>query len=401
MRVGNRTGLLLQSAKTYLKRRPFVLAQAIRFSQSLLVRAEKLSPASPLRNIINSMVLEILSPFAISLELEIVTPPSVKRKESVLQFSLGATLDVGVNTVKGTVTIQPGGKAVNHYRSCRGSVGIPSTLICLISRDSSGRTFRELLGSEEGLWVVECPGSVRVDIDVDDKLHAPPGPRVRRAVLDQAMREFERQVAKHDWIVLAGSLYPGIPKDTYVRILRKYGEMQKVVVDSRAIADEDILGGPPPFILKPNMEEFAQLASRYYPNEARDISENSLPEDVLNLAQRMVKEKGVSILAITKDEKPFIVVTTDAVLRITPPQITLDSGSGSGDAFIVGMLDVLTRYKIGNDRSGLTQEILIEAVKRGTALATASAELPGTTFSTNQVRIQALEQQVLVEVIQD
>ena len=63
------------------------------------------------------------------------------------------------------------------------------------------------------------------------------------------------------------------------------------------------------------------------------------------------------------------------------------------------MLDVLTQHQIGNDGSGLSQEILSEAVKRGTALAAASAELPGTTFSTDQARMQRLEERVVVEVI--
>lgn len=384
-------------------RQPVSLSRALNFLEYLLKFTQTFPPHHPTRNRINRDVLNLLRPFASYPTLQLHRGSMVKRAESVLQLSLSPGIDVGINREEQTVTIQAGGKAVNHFKACHGLVGIPSDLVTLVSNDPLGQLFCKLLRFNnqlpDNLHLIKNGFGMRVNLHPDSTLISAPGSRVNKNTLARAIAEFKELVDSHDWIVLAGSLHPGIPKNLFLQILSRYGHTKKIIIDNRAMWAQGIIGEVPPFLIKPNMREFTQLVRKYFPEAAQGISEETLPQEVVTLAQRLVREKNIPIVIVTKDEHPLIIATSHTTLLVTPPKIKKDSDIGSGDVFIVGMLDILTRYPIGNDPANITREMLVDAAKKATALAAACAEFPGTTFTNDLAKVHQLEQEVKINFI--
>jgi 1-phosphofructokinase len=180
-----------------------------------------------------------------------------------------ATLDAPlargqVQRVSG-VTVEPGGKGVNvaraiHYAGhpVRAVLPAPDSDPILAALRQLGVDYRTVAVSEGvrmNLTLTEADGTTT-------KLNEP-GPLLDDDLVEQLAALVVAEAAGADWVVLSGSLPPGVPSDFYATLIRRLRPLGvKVAVDT---SDEPLLAlvdnfpEAAPDLLKPNSDELAQL----------------------------------------------------------------------------------------------------------------------------------------------
>ena len=170
------------------------------------------------------------------------------------------------------------------------------------------------------------------------------------------------------WLVLAGSLPPGVPSDFYAltvnAVRERLGtESPRIAIDSSGPPLMGaLLHGAAPDLLKPNAEELSEATGF--------SSEAALEADPLLAVQaaQMLRERGVGTVLATLGAKGALLVTGEGSWLATRPPVQARSTVGAGDSALAGYLLA--------ESSGLPPaDCLRQAVAHGAA----AASLPGTT----------------------
>ncbi|WP_349427284.1 1-phosphofructokinase [Microbacterium sp. LWS13-1.2] len=165
------------------------------------------------------------------------------------------------------------------------------------------------------------------------------------------------------WLVLAGSLPPGVADDFYVRITRAvraaHGAASPLIaVDASGAALAAVVADGAPDLIKPNDDELGELAGM--PLDGADTAA------VLEVARSLVPAR-VGAALVTLGSRGAVLVTTDGAWLARPPRIQVRSTVGAGDSSLAGYVLAATR---GADH----EERLRLAIRYGAA----AASLPGT-----------------------
>lgn len=185
------------------------------------------------------------------------------------------------------------------------------------------------------------------------------------------------------WLVLAGSLPPGVPDTFYAEITRKlrarYGAAApKVAIDSSgAPLAAAVLAQPD--LLKPNAEELAELTGLF---DADALEAD--PQLTVTAALTLI-DTGVAAVLATLGAKGAVLVTAEgAWLAQTPPMVAV-STVGAGDSALAGFL-------LRNAEGASASDCLRQAAAHGAA----AAALPGSTVpALNQTRPETVTVTVL------
>lgn len=166
-----------------------------------------------------------------------------------------------------------------------------------------------------------------------------------------------------DWLVLAGSLPPGVPDDFYRRIIdavrsRAGASAPLIAVDSSGAALREAVESGHPDLIKPNDEELVELAGAG--------SGTDTVEAVAELARTLVPSK-VGAAFVTLGGRGAVLVTADGAWCGTPPPTQVRSTVGAGDASLAGFL--LARTAGGSPA---------QCVEGGIRYGAAAAALEGT-----------------------
>ncbi|WP_104178519.1 1-phosphofructokinase family hexose kinase [Cryobacterium sp. Y50] len=263
---------------------------------------------------------------------------------------------------------EPGGKGVNICRALEAS-GISS--LAILPGDADDPVLLAL--TSHGIPHLGLPIGklLRSNIAITEpdgtttKLNEP-GPELssdqQNALIDLVLE----QSVGASWLVLAGSVPPGVPDDFYARIIRELRERlgsaaPKVAVDSS--------GGPlvkaalaHPDLLKPNGEELAELSGLC---DGDTLEAN--PALVVDAA-RVLIAGGVGAVLATLGAKGAVLVTAEGSwLATTPPMIAV-STVGAGDSALAG-------YLLQSNLGASAPDRLRQAAAHGAA----AASLPGST----------------------
>ncbi|HEY9307826.1 MAG TPA: 1-phosphofructokinase [Microbacterium sp.] len=165
------------------------------------------------------------------------------------------------------------------------------------------------------------------------------------------------------WLVLAGSLPPGVADDFYVRIMRAvratHGTASPfIAVDASGPALAAVVADGAPDLIKPNDDELGELAGM--PLDGADTAA------VLEVARSLVPAR-VGAALITLGSRGAVLVTAEGAWLARPPRIQVRSTVGAGDSSLAGYVLAATR---GADH----EERLRLAIRYGAA----AASLPGT-----------------------
>ncbi|MCB5292213.1 1-phosphofructokinase family hexose kinase [Arthrobacter sp. SO3] len=196
------------------------------------------------------------------------------------------------------------------------------------------------------------------------------------------------------WVVLAGSLPPGVPADFYATVTRRLrsmdhgSEVPLIAVDSSgeplaAAISGDALGKPD--LLKPNAEELVELAAAAGFATHKSAEELEADPEAAAVAAAAVVRSGVGAVLATLGSKGAVLVTADGAWLATHPPVTAVSTVGAGDSSLAG-------YLLASSQGAAPADCLRQAVAHGAA----AASLPGSTVpavhqtTPNAVTITAL-----------
>jgi 1-phosphofructokinase len=183
------------------------------------------------------------------------------------------------------------------------------------------------------------------------------------------------------WVVLAGSLPPGVPADFYATVTRRLRSadsgtgVPQIAVDSSggplaAAIAEDASGtvSGKPDLLKPNAEELAELAAAAGFASVSTAEELEADPYAAAAAAAAVVRSGVGAVLATLGSKGAVLVTADGAWLATHPPVTAVSTVGAGDSSLAG-------YLLAASQGAAPADCLRQAVAHGAA----AASLPGST----------------------
>lgn len=296
-----------------------------------------------------------------------VTPnPSIDRT-----ITLDSPLTRGAVHRVASVSSEPGGKGVNVARALM-LAGVDAVAVLpapdgdplLAALDISGLAYRAIIGST---------AAVRTNIAVTESggtttKFNEPGGTLDPATLDALVKAVLDSAARASWVVLSGSLPPGVPSRWYADLVAMLAPMDcRVAVDTSddplaALAESFDRAAPD--LVKPNSDELAGITGTSAVVLESAAAQGD-PRPVVAAAKQLVDRGARAVLATLGAAGAVLVDQTGSWLA-TPPSIVPVSTVGAGDASLAGYL----RAHV----SGLTAP---ERLRMAVAYGSATASLPG------------------------
>lgn len=258
-----------------------------------------------------------------------------------------------------------GGKGINVARAIA-AAGVPCTAVLPLAPDDPFESALRPTGLRVERVVVS--GHVRANLAITDpagettKLNLPGAalsPHETTAIIDAVVAAS----AGARWLVLAGSLPPGVDDDLYVRVIsavrRSHATPPLIAVDASGPALGAVVAEGAPDLIKPNDDELAELAGV-------DLDGPDRVAAVLAVARALVPSR-VGAALVTLGADGAVLVEAEGAWAATPPPIRLASTVGAGDSSLAG-------YVLAHTRGAGPAERVRHAVRYGAA----AASLPGT-----------------------
>jgi len=254
-----------------------------------------------------------------------------------------------------------GGKGINVSRVVA-EMGVVTRALCFLG-GHSGREFHDLLrvkGIE--LRYVKIEGETRLNVVITNQAQQKQikvnqqGPRIKHSEFRRFERLLSRELPEAAFVSFCGSLPPGLPHDTYLRLVERARRRNvRAVLDADGeVLKQGILGKP--FLLKPNHYELERLMGRKLTSQGAVID-----------AARQLLARGVEVVVVSDADGPCVAVKNQEVWIGIPPKVKVLSTVGSGDSLIAGLVMKFIEGKP-----------LREALRYGIALGTAAATTPDT-----------------------
>ncbi len=227
-----------------------------------------------------------------------------------------------------------GGKGFN-VASCLADFGIPTAVTGLLGAANAAPV--EALFRAKGIQdhCLRLDGLTRVNTKLVDRATGQttdinlPGPHLspafRAALLEQLLACIDGLMASVRWVVLAGSLPPGWPDDTYARLARQVRIAGgKVALDASGPALTAGLRADPD-LAKPNRAELAEWCGEPLDSLAA----------VAGAGRRLLASgTGLAVVSLGADGALFM--DRERTLLAHPPAVDLLSTVGAGDAMVAG-----------------------------------------------------------------
>jgi 1-phosphofructokinase family hexose kinase len=226
--------------------------------------------------------------------------------------------------------------------------------------------FKELLVNCCGYTVDLVPirKDIRINITVTDK-HGLTiklneiGPELEADEVEAVEKAVTSRLAVADWLMLCGSLPPGVPADFYSRLIveaRKRGVKTLLDTDGDSLP-EGIEAGPT--VVSPNQHEAERLLNQAMLTRAH----------FLEAAER-IRAMGAESVVLSLGSRGAVGAKSGGLFEVLAPRIDAVSPIGAGDALAAAFVWASVN---GCD--------FADAARWGVATGTASAQLPGTSFA--------------------
>lgn len=269
-----------------------------------------------------------------------------------------------------SVSSEPGGKGVNVARA----LALAGVDAVAVLPASPGDPFLGLLDAA-GVPAAPVPvgGAVRTNLTITEpdgtttKLNEP-GALLDGPALTALTDAVIERAATASWVVLSGSLPPGVPDGWYADIVARLQAFDcRVAVDTSEgplSALAAAFDRAAPDLIKPNSEELAGLTGRSA-EEMESAAQHGDPEPVVSAALELMR-RGVGGVLATLGAAGAVLVDGSGGWIATPPPITPRSTVGAGDSSLAGYLRAAVD---GADAAG--------RLRMAVAYGSAAAALPG------------------------
>jgi len=183
-----------------------------------------------------------------------------------------------------------------------------------------------------------------------------PGAAMSEQELEACLSEIKQLDPSPQFLVLSGSLPPGLEDHTYARIARAAPDGCRVIVDTREQPLKCSLEASL-FLIKPNLRELGILAGR-------EVTEDAEIEEA---CERLIDQGNVEVIVVSIGSGGVMLFTRDHHEKIRAPTVKIRSKVGAGDSTVGGIV------------TGLSQGLTInDAVRFGVAAGSAAVMTEGT-----------------------
>ena len=265
-----------------------------------------------------------------------VTPnPSIDRT-----VTLPARLVRGAVHRVQSVSTEPGGKGVNVARALT-LAGLDT--LAILPAGGRDPILSALQSCGVPFYAVPVDGAVRTNLTITEsdgtttKINEP-GAVIDEAALAALTTAILDRAESARWVVLSGSLPPGMPDSWYADVVARLQSFDcKVAVDTSdaplaALAAE--FGRAAPDLIKPNAEELAGLAGVAAEHLEAALAQGD-PDPVVGAARQLIDRGAHTVLATLGPAGAVLVDETGSWLA-TPPPIKPRSTVGAGDSSLAG-----------------------------------------------------------------
>jgi 1-phosphofructokinase family hexose kinase len=253
------------------------------------------------------------------------------------------------------------------------------TMAITTSGGKNGARFEKLLANA-GFPVEFVPilKEIRTNFTITDKQGLTiklneVGPQLSRKEAETIEKAVAKRLESAEWLMLCGSLPPGVPSDFYYRLIQLSRERKvKTLLDADG---EAFLHGVEagPTVVSPNQQEAERLLNRALITRAH-----------FREAAARIRSMGAESVLLSLGSRGVVATNENQMFEAVPPRIDALSPIGAGDAMGAAFVWATTKKKTFED-----------CVRWGVAAGTASAALPGMEFATIE---QTKEMFKLVEV---
>jgi 1-phosphofructokinase len=309
-----------------------------------------------------------------------VTPnPSIDRT-----VTLGTPLTRGAVHRVTSATTEPGGKGVNVARALT-LAGLDA--LAVLPAADTDPIVAALQASGVMFRCVPVTGVVRTNLAITEsdgtttKLNEP-GAALDDSARNALTRAVVEAAAHASWVVLSGSLPPGVPDDWYAEVVAILAPAAcRIAVDTSerpldALAAS--FGRAAPDVIKPNAEELAGLVGASAEELERAAAAGD-PEPVVVAARQLI-DRGANAILVTLGAAGAVLVDQTGSWMATPPPIAPRSTVGAGDSALAGYL----RAEVGGAEPP-------QRLQMAVAYGSAAAALPGSALpSPAQIDLEAV-----------
>lgn len=250
----------------------------------------------------------------------------------------------GINVAKAVVRL--GGEALALW-SCGG--GADATLGAML--DAEGVPHRPIPVADptrENLTVLDASSGEQYRFTM-------PGPHLIAEDVAHWLAAVERMGPEIDYLVLSGSVPPGVDDDIYARFVEVVPDSCRVLLDTsgrplKAALRKGI------HLIKPNLRELSQVLGRELGDDA----------DIVAGCRELIGKEMVAIAVVTLGKAGAVVVQGESHVHLRSPTVAIKSRVGAGDSTMAGIA-------LGLDRGWDVPE----AIKLGVAAGAAAVMTPG------------------------
>lgn len=202
-----------------------------------------------------------------------------------------------------------------------------------------------------------------------------PGLHISAQEQEQLLNYLDLEVDENTTLVLGGSLPPGVEKNFYADVVKKYRDRASfIVVDTSGEAlvqtmKSDVL----PHMIKPNIHELSELCGK-------DLDSD---EEIVRQAKAFVNQ-GVALVVVSMGDRGAWFVDKEEAILAQPPRVKVVSTVGAGDAMVAGTV-----------RGILLGHPLERLARTATAYSTANIQHMGT-YLPDEATLDALKSRVVV-----
>jgi 6-phosphofructokinase 2 len=198
-----------------------------------------------------------------------------------------------------------------------------------------------------------------------------PGATLTDAEVERCIDQLRQIAPPPQYLILSGSLPPGVSEDLYARIAEAMPASSKVILDTSGSPLRRALEQPL-YLIKPNINELGQLAGR-------DIKDDQAIYDVA----RSIIEAGKAEVIFTSIGRGGAFLTTAFEhIHLRAPTVEIRSRIGAGDSTLAGLALALSRGKT-----------MADAARFGVAAGAAAVMTEGTRLC-RRVDVERLYQEM-------
>ncbi|MCV2865038.1 1-phosphofructokinase family hexose kinase [Albidovulum sediminicola] len=285
----------------------------------------------------------------------------------IVTLTLNPALDLAVETRRvlpgpklrcTAPRIDPGGGGVNVSRVVA-RLGGETLALVAVGGGNGARLCAALATENVPFRPLPSPGETREGLTVTERStgeqyrFALPGPKWRASDVASALRSTVQAVARGQFLVMSGSLPPGVPADVAARLARRIARAGgRMGADTSGAALAELAGGPSGLdLLRMNGAEAEELAGHPLP----------LAADSADFAQALVHRGVARLVIVARGAEGSVLASPEGRFLARAAEVPVKSRIGAGDSFMGAMVLALAR--------GLRPE---RALQEGTAAACAA-----------------------------